>query len=107
MRLTGRYAPGVVPGSGVMFSRSHASGRVDLTRSGNRVDVKCSGVAAFTLLLSSDQFDLRRSVTVVVNGQTVVDRVIKTDLRTLLTWAARDNDRTMLFAAEVKVAVSP
>jgi len=107
VRLTGRYAPGVVPGSGVMFSRSHASGRVDLTRSGNRVDVKCSGVAAFTLLLSSDQFDLRRSVTVVVNGQTVVDRVIKTDLRTLLTWAARDNDRTMLFAAEVKVAVSP
>jgi len=105
LRLTGRYAPGVVPGNGVLFSRSHASGRVDLTRTGNRVDVKCSGVAALTLLLSADQFDLRRSVTVVVNGQTVVDGVMKKDLRTLLTWAARDNDRTMLFAAELAVTV--
>ena len=105
LRLTGRYAPGVVPGSGVLFSRSHPSGRVDLTRSGNRVDVTCSGVAAFTLLLSPDQFDLRRSVTVVVNGQTVVDRMMKADLRTLLAWAARDNDRTMLFAAELAVTV--
>ena len=25
--------------------------------------------------------------------------------RTLLTWAARDNDRTMLYGAEIKVAV--
>lgn len=106
VRLTGRYAPGVVPGGGVMFSRSHASGRVDLTRTGNHVDVKCSGVAAFTLLLSSEQFDLGRSVTVVVNGQTVVDRVMKKDLRTLLTWAARDNDRTMLFQAAVNITVA-
>ena len=105
VRLTGRYAPGVVPGSGVMFSRSHPSGRVDLTRSGNRVDVKCSGVAAFTLLLSPDQFDLGRSVSVVVNGRTVIDGVVKKDLRTLLTWAARDNDRTMLFAAAVSINV--
>jgi len=105
VRLTGRYAPGVVPGSGFMLSQSQRSGRVDLTRTGNRVEVKCSGVAAFTLLLSPDQFDLARNVTVVVNGQTVVDRVTKKDLRTLLTWAARDNDRTMLFTAELKVTV--
>ena len=103
VRLTGRYAPGVVPGNGGMFSRSHPSGRVDLTRTGNRVDVKCSGVAAFTLLLSPDQFDLSRSVTVVINGHTAVDQVVKKDLRTLLTWAARDNDRTMLFAAAVNI----
>jgi len=105
VRLTGRYAPTVVPGGGAMFSRSHASGRVDLMRTGNRVDVKCSGVGAFTLLVSPDQFDLRRNVTVVVNGRTVVDRVLEKDLRTLLTWAARDNDRTMLFVAAVEVTV--
>jgi PDZ domain len=105
VRLTGRYAPGVPAGDGVMFSRSHASGRVDLTRTGNRVDVKCSGVAAFTLLLSPDQFDLDRSVAVVVNGRPVMDVVVKKDLRTLLAWAARDNDRTMLFAAALEVTV--
>ena len=105
MRLTGRYAPGVVAGNGGMFSRSHASGRVDLTRTGNRVEVKCSGVAALTLLLSPDQFDLSRSVAVAVNGRTVLDEVVKKDLRTLLTWAARDNDRTMLFAGAINITV--
>ena len=105
VRLAGRYSPGIVAGGGVMFSRSHASGRLDLTRTANRVEVVCSGVAAFTLLLSPDQFDLSRRVAVVVNGRTVVDRVVSKDLRTLLTWAARDNDRTMLFAAAVEVTV--
>ncbi|MBW8867722.1 MAG: PDZ domain-containing protein [Acidobacteria bacterium] len=105
VRLTGRYAPGSQAGDGAMFSRSHASGRVDLTRTGNRVDAKSSGVAAFTLLLSPDQFDLSRSVAVVVNGRTVIDSVVKKDLRTLLTWAARDNDRTMLFDAALEVSV--
>ena len=105
VRLTGRYAPGILAGEGGMFSRSHASGRVDLTRTGNRVEVKCSGVAAFTLLLSPDQFDLSRRVAINVNGRTVVDGVVKKDLRTLLTWAARDNDRTMLFAAAVNITV--
>jgi hypothetical protein len=64
-------------------------------------------VAAFTLLLSPDQFDLNRAVTVVVNGRTVFERVVQRDIRTLLKWAARDNDRTMLFAAEVPIVVTP
>jgi dienelactone hydrolase len=105
VRLTGRYAPGIEAGDGAMFSRSHASGRVDLARTGNRVDVKSSGVAVFTLLLSPDQFDLSRSVAVVVNGRTVIDSMVKKDLRTLLTWAAHDNDRTMLFVAALEVSV--
>jgi hypothetical protein len=105
-RLTGRYAPTVLPGeSDAMFPRQRGSGRVDLTRAGNRVDAKCRGVAAFTLLLSPDQFDLNRAVTVVVNGRTVFDGIVQKDIRTLLKWAARDNDRTMLFAAELPVAV--
>jgi PDZ domain-containing protein len=107
MRLTGRFAPTVLPGeSDAMFPRQRESGRIDLRRTGNTVDVKSRGVAAFTLLLSPDQFDLSRAVTVVVNGRTVFDGTVRRDVGTLLKWAARDSDRTMLFAAELPVAVS-
>jgi membrane-associated protease RseP (regulator of RpoE activity) len=106
VRLTGRYAPTVLPDeSAAIFPRQRESGRVDLIRAGNRVEAKSRGVAAFTLLLSPDQFDLNRAVTVVVNGQTVFDGIVQKDIRTLLKWAARDNDRTMLFAAELQIAV--
>ena len=106
VRLTGVYAPTVLPGElDAMFPRQRESGRVDLTRTGNRIDARSRGVAAFTLLLSPDQLDLNRAVTVVVNGRTVFDGIVHRDVRTLLKWAARDNDRTMLFAAELQVAV--
>src|SRR5206468_2593997 len=107
VRLTGRYAPTVLPGeSDAMFPRQHESGRIDLIRTGNKVEARSRGVAAFTLLLSPDQFDLNRAVVVVVNGRTVFDGIVQRDIRTLLKWAARDNDRTMLFAAELQIAVS-
>jgi hypothetical protein len=106
MRLTGRYAPTALPGeSDAMFPRQHESGRVDLTRTGNRIEARTRGVAAFTLLLSPDQFDLNRAVTVVVNGRTRFDGPVQKDIRTLLKWAARDNDRTMLFAAELPIDI--
>jgi hypothetical protein len=104
VRLAGRYEPAARPAeSAVMFSRQQESGRVDLMRTANRIEATSRGVAAFTLLLSPDQFDLDRAVTVVVNGKTVFEGIVRKDLRTLLKWAARDNDRTMLFAAEVAI----
>src|SRR5437763_9328974 len=106
VRLAGRYAPAVLAGEyGAMFPRQREAGRVDLVRTGNRIDAKSRGVAAFTLLLSPDQFDLDRAITVVVNGRTVFDGIVRRDIRTLLKWAARDNDRTMLFAAELRIVV--
>jgi predicted esterase len=104
VRLTGRYVPTRVPGeSDVIFPRLRDSGRVDLVRAGNRVEAKTRGVAAFTLLVSPDQFDLNRPVTVAVNGRTMFDGIVQKDVRTLLKWAAVDNDRTMLFAAELQI----
>jgi hypothetical protein len=106
VRLTGRFAPTVrLGGSDTMFPRQRESGRIDLTRTGNRVDAKTRGLAAFTLLLSPEQFDLNRAVTVVVNGRTVFEGIVQRDVGTLLKWAARDNDRTMLFAAELPISV--
>jgi predicted esterase len=106
MRLTGRYAPTALPGEAdAMFARQEPSGRVDLVQANNRVDATTRGVAAFTLLVSPDQFDLERPVMVVVNGRTVADAIVQKDVATLLKWAARDNDRTMLFAAELHIDV--
>jgi hypothetical protein len=86
-----------------LFLRSKQSGRIDLVRKGNTVEATTKGVAAFTLLLSPDQFDFAQPVKVVANGRTVFEGRVETNLKTLLKWAARDNDRTMLYAAELKI----
>jgi predicted esterase len=88
-----------------LFPRGRPSGRVDLSHSGNAITVSTRGVAEFTLLLSPDAFDLARPITVTVNGQTTFDGRVPPSVETLLKWAARDNDRTMLFAAELYVKV--
>jgi len=58
VRLTGRYTPTVLPGEAdAMLLRQRESGRIDLTRTGNRVEARSRGVAAFRLLLSPDRRD--------------------------------------------------
>jgi hypothetical protein len=42
-------------------------------------------------------------VRVVVNGNEWVEGPVEPDLRTLMRWAARDNDRTMLFGSELTI----
>lgn len=79
------------------------SGRVDLVRDGNTVAIRSRGVKELTLLLSPDQFDFDRNVTVVANGRTVFDGRVEKSVATLQKWAARDNDRTLLFGAEIHV----
>ena len=61
------------------------------------------GVKEFTLLLSPDQFDFDQNVVVQVNGRVAFDGRVEKSVETLKKWAARDNDRTMLFGAEIKI----
>jgi hypothetical protein len=89
-----------------IFSRPKPPGRVDLVRNGNTVQATTRGVAGFTLLLSPDQFDFSKPVRVVANGRTVFDERVERNLKTLVKWAARDNDRTMLYGAEAKIQLS-
>jgi hypothetical protein len=106
IELSGTFEPELVQASAEqMFPRIGRPGRVDLARSGNTVDVKTRGVTHFTLLLSPDQFDFTKPVRVVVNGTTVFDGSVEKSVATLVNWAARDNDRTMLFGAELPIAV--
>jgi len=86
-----------------LFEHRQRSGRVDLTRNGNTVEAVTRGVAEFTLLVSPDAFNLSQPIKVVANGNTVFDGKVTPSLATLLKWAARDNDRTMLYAAELDI----
>ena len=40
---------------------------------------------------------------ITANGKTVFDGKVQPSTATLLKWAARDNDRTMLYAAEINI----
>jgi poly(3-hydroxybutyrate) depolymerase len=88
-----------------LYDRSKPSGRVDAVRAGNSVDLKTRGVRELTLLLSPDAVDFTRPVVVTLNGRQVHNAVVSRDTNVLLKWAARDNDRTMLYAAELHLTV--
>ena len=107
MVLEGTFAPAEVDAPPMpIFPRRKPSGRVDLARRGNVVEASTEGVRAFTLLLSPSTFDFRRPITVIANGRTVYEARVEPSVATLLKWAARDNDRAMVFGAELKIELS-
>ena len=87
------------------FPRSLPSGRVQLLRTGNRVGVVTRGVRRYTLLLSPEQFDFTEPIQVTTNGIMSFDGMVEPNSETLLRWAARDRDRTMLFGAKLDIEV--
>jgi hypothetical protein len=102
--LEGVYDPQIVTlPAKQLFDRSRPWGRVDLVRAGNTITASTRGVSKFTLLLSPDQFDFDKSIAVVANGKTVFSGRVQKDRTVLMKWAAVDNDRTMLFGAELHI----
>jgi hypothetical protein len=88
-----------------VFRHRGRSGRIALERTGNLVAATTRSVEEFTLLLSPDQFDFGQPVKVTTNGHVAFEGRVEKSVATMMKWAARDNDRTMLFGAEVKVKV--
>ncbi len=88
-----------------LFPRGRTSGRVDLRRHGNAIEMKTRGVAELTLLLSPEVFDFSQPIVVTANGRVVAEQRVEPSVATLVKWAARDNDRTMLFGAELHVSL--
>jgi poly(3-hydroxybutyrate) depolymerase len=88
-----------------LFEHRRPSGRVDVVREGNAFTAQTRGTLQFTLLLAPDAIDFARPVTVRVNRREVFNAVVRRDPAVLLKWAARDNDRTRLYGAEIKVTV--
>lgn len=85
------------------FPRRRPSGRISAERHGNRVVIRTDGVRKFRLLISPDEFDLTRPIRVEINGTARFDERVQPSLETLLEWAARDGDRSMLFVAEISL----
>jgi predicted esterase len=92
-------------GTVTLFDRSKPSGRVDAVRRGNAFELKTRFVEEVELLLSRDVIDFARPVQVTVNGRVVHDAVVAEDVATLNEWAARDQDRTMVYTAALRVRV--
>ena len=78
---------------------------MDAVRRGNQIDLTTRGVSELTLLLSPDVLDFTQAIRVAANGRLVFDGMQQRSLATLMKWAARDNDRTMLFGAELHVTI--
>ena len=87
------------------FPHPEPSGRVQLARDGNAVAVVTRGVRRYTLLLSPEQFDFTQPFRVTTNEVISFDGMVEPSPETLLRWAARDRDRTMLFGAELQIEV--
>lgn len=87
------------------FGHSKRSGRVDVRRNANTFDAITRDVASFTLLLSPDAVDFARPVVVTVNGKQAFSGTVRKDHQALMRWAARDNDRTTLYGAELAITV--
>jgi len=89
-----------------IFPHGPGSGRVDVVRQGNRFVARTRGVRGFHLLLSPDEVDFAQPVTVEVNGIVAYQGPVREDPATLLQWAQRDRDRSMLFGAELPIDVA-
>lgn len=88
-----------------MFPYQGPSGRLELERRDNEVLVRTQGVKRYSLLISPDQFDLERPIKVVTNDVLSFHQKVEPNVETLVDWAARDDDRTMLYADELVIDV--
>lgn len=85
------------------FRYRRPSGRIEVDRVGNRFEVRSEGIRRFRLLLSPEEIDFHQPVVLISNGIESWNSVVRPDAKTLLQWAAKDNDRSMLFGAELEI----
>ena len=84
---------------------SQTPGLIEVTREDNVIAVTARGVSRFTLLLNPEEVDFSQPIRVIVNGRTILNEQVNQSADTLLFWASRDKDRTMLFTAELNLEV--
>ena len=98
------------PPAGGLFTHDASFGRVVVERDGNLFNVTAHGVERYRLLLSPDDVDFAEPVKVVTNDAVSFEGPVETIVETLVTWAARDNDRKVISSSRPAapiVATSP
>ncbi|MGQ0613936.1 MAG: PDZ domain-containing protein [Planctomycetaceae bacterium] len=85
------------------FSRGKPYGSLRAEVEGNRIEIRRCGVGAIDLYLSDRLVDLEQPVRVVVDGRPVHEGPVARDARFLLEQALRDQDRTMVYAARLRI----
>lgn len=85
------------------FAHDAGSGRIELVRRDNVIQVHTQGVRRYKVLLSPDEINFDRPITILTNGRESWNGLQQPSVETLLEWAARDHDRTMLFGAELEI----
>jgi pimeloyl-ACP methyl ester carboxylesterase len=87
-----------------MQPNERTRGMIELAREGNTVVVSNHGVADYSLLLSPDQFDFSKPVTLVENGVVIFQGPVEPNMKVLLDYATRDFDPRRLYGAEIRIA---
>jgi len=82
---------------------SQTPGLLEVNRNGNEFRVLARGVSEFTLLLNPEEVNFSQAIQVYVNSGNIFDEIVAQDKQTLLHWASKDLDRSMLFTAELKL----
>ena len=81
-------------------------GEVSASLDDNEVELSAQGVVGVTLLLSPAIFDFGRPLRIVVNGREIFHSDVRLSTRVLLERWMADQDRTMLYGAEIEIALS-
>ena len=101
------YPEGAEPEGRPAFPHRLPSGRVEISvTQRNSISARTMGVRRFTLLLSPEEFDFTQPIRVVTNGVESFEGMVEPDVGALLRWAAIDQDRTMMFGAELEIEVT-
>ena len=98
---------GEVPQIEPAYPRIEMTGSIEAFADGNRIDVTVRNVACYTLLISSEQFDLARPIVIITNGIETFADFVEPDVRFMLEQAARDSDRRAVYETRIEVIVPP
>lgn len=87
-------------------SKRGAPAILEISREGNHFTVDADGAEEITLLLNPEEVDLDAHIKVTANGFPIFDEKVAPSADTLLKWAAKDLDRSLLVVAEVTLTLT-
>ncbi len=88
-----------------LFPRYKRFGQIEVHKRGNRVDVLTNNVKKYSLLLSPEVFDFNQPISIYTNHYLTFEGKVEKSISPLLKYNIQDNDRTMLYAAELEITV--